>query len=264
MRSRSFRVAAALVLTIAAGACGSDSSVAPVATQPATLPEIFAELSVAGMAGKLAPIAGLDGAAPPSAFATWDCAYGAATQSFVCPTQTIEGYTVSQSYVLLDAAGTPQSAFDPTRTAAVRATSAVAGTQKGANNSLNIDAQQELTLSGLLTGTHTLNGTATLHATGTANYGGISTPVDVNAKTTITNLVLPPKTSSTSWPTSGTISVANSLVVGSLPSGTSTIAATFDGTSRVSVVISGAGITTIRCSVDLANPEATSCSPAAG
>ena len=260
MRSRSFRVAAALVLTVVAGACGSDSSVAPVTTQPATLPEIFAELSIADMAGKLAPIAGLDGAAPPSAFATWDCPYAAATQSFVCPTQTVEGYSVSQSYALLDAAGTPQSAFDPTRTAAVRATSAVAGTQKGRNGSLTLDAKQELTLSGLLTGTHTLNGTATLHATGTASYSGVSSPVDVNAKTTITNLRLPPKSSSTSWPTSGTITVESVSALGSgLPSGTSKVAMTFNGTSTVSVVMT-LGSITLSCSVDLAKPGAEICS----
>jgi hypothetical protein len=260
MRHRSFRLAAAFVLTVATGACGSDSSVAPLETQPATLPEIFAELSVAGMAGKLAPIAGLDGAAPLSGFATWDCAFTAAAQSFVCPTQTVEGYTVSQSYALLDAAGTPQSAFDPTRTAAVRAKSAVAGTQTGQGGSLTIDAQQELTLSGLLTGTHTLNGTATLHATGTAIYAGVSSPVDVNAKTTIANLVLPPKSSSTSWPTSGTITVESVSALGSgLPSGTSKVAMTFNGTSRVNVVVSLGNIT-VSCSVDLAKSEATSCS----
>ena len=258
VRIRFARLATAALLA-AAGACGSDSAVAPRTSEPLTLPEVFDELSAAGIADAVAPFAFLTSAATAE-HRTSPCTYGAATGSFVCPTVTVDGLTITQGYALLDAAGSPQSAFDASRTAAVRATSSVAGRSKASTHDVVVDARQELTLSGLLTDVHTLDGSSTVHLTGTTGAGGVTTPLDLDVSTRVDRLVLPRRPSSgDGWPRSGTVTIETTYRPGpGLPSGTASVALTFSGTSRVAVVAT-TGAITIRCTVDLTNATAPGC-----
>jgi hypothetical protein len=126
------------------------------------------------------------------------CTYVAASQSFTCPTQTVNGVTITLSYTLLDAAGHPQSSPNIATTAAVRTLSTVKGTltllpgNAGAiSGTLTLDRTEDMTLSGLLTGVHTLNGTASVTSVSVATLDGQSINFTSVDKSTTTNVVLP-------------------------------------------------------------------------
>jgi hypothetical protein len=254
MIARPRHIVAALLSLVVASACGSDSSVAPT-TQTGSLTDAVAQLSVPAI-GAAAAVSGL----PGGALATFDasrCAYSATSQSFTCPTVTTSGLTFKQSFTLLDASGGKQSAYGPTTTSSVHASSSVTGTIMQASTSVTVDAQSELTLSGLLTATHTLDGTATTTLT-----NGTSVPtLGTVTTTTIDKLVLPAgATGAAAWPTSGTITaVTKTIAGGDLPATTLlTAKITFTGSSRATVSITTAGITKT-CTVDLTS-QAPSCS----
>ena len=240
-------------LAVVAGACGSDSSTTPIETQPATLGQALSELSLPALAaaGPSFVDIGSTAALDPAR-----CPYAAASQSFVCTAISEIGVTVNQSFTLLSGSGAKKSSFDQASTAAVRANTTIAGTLVESGTSLTIDGQQELTLSGLLTGPHTLNGSSSLKLKGTISNGTTSLPLDVTVATTITNLVLPANTTigADVWPKSGTIVVETSGTVSGFPSGTNRLTMTFDGTSTVSLTITGPGVSQ-SCKVDLAKGE---------
>lgn len=240
-------------LAVVAGACGSDSSTAPIETQPATLDQALTELALPAIAAAGPSFVDIGGTA---ALDPSRCPYAAASQSFVCTPINESGVTVNQSFTLLSASGAKQSAFDQASTAAVRANTTIAGTLVEAGTSLTIDGQQELTLSGLLTGPHTLNGSSLLKLKGTISNGTTSLPLDVAVSTTITNLVLPANTAAGAeiWPKSGTIVVESSGTVSGFPAGTTRLTMTFNGTSTVSLTITGPGVSQ-SCLVDLAKGE---------
>jgi hypothetical protein len=237
-------------------ACSSDSSVAPPATQPTTLSQVFSEMTLpalSGVASTLSSVPVTSAATPmPST-----CIYSASSQSFTCPTVTTGGLTLTQSYTLLDASGKPQSQFDPSTTAAVRTTMKGTGTVSltGSNTTglLTVDEQQDQTLSGLLTGTHVLNGTMTMHMSGPLSIGTTTTSMNSTTTMTTTNLMLP-QAGASAWPTSGTITEdMTSTVDAGSPAVSTHLTMTFNGTSKVAVVITLGGITQ-RCTMDMANP----------
>ena len=247
------RILSAAVLATSA-ACGSDGSTAPTQSR-ADLNQAFVELGIPALATVTATVNGVPSVSPSIADRS-PCAYTTGTQSFVCPTQTISGLTIAASYTLLSASGSPQPAFDPAATAAVRTDASAAGTLTSAGTSLTIDTKQTLTLNGLLSDHHVLDGTGTTKVNGTVAQGSTSVPVSVNGTTTIAKLVFPPTGSASKWPLSGTITSESSTSVSGLPAIPAKVVVTFDGSSKAAVVITVASSTT-HCTVDLANQNTT-------
>jgi len=242
----------ALALATLATACGSDSSTGPKA-QPVTLDQALSELSSPALS---ATAASFDGGLPtfPTLAAT-RCPYQATSQSFACAPLVVSGLTVTQSFTLLDGSGTPQSAFDQATTSAVRANTAFEGTIESGADSVAIDGQQQLTLSGLREAIHTLDGTSTVHIVGV----GSALPFESTVTTTITGLKLqPPAADGTHpWPKAGTIVVQTATSVGNVPPAVIRATLTFNGTSKVAVTITGPG-GSASCTIDLAS-QAPSC-----
>jgi hypothetical protein len=245
---------AALVLAAAVSACGSDVSTAP--EQPAaTLEELFEDLSLSSIADAAGELSGVPSLSIASNLSP-SCTFAAASQSFVCPTQSFSGLTVTESYTLLSAAGAPQSAFDPATTAALRATARVTGTVTQPGTNLTVDAQQTLTLSGIRFGPRTLNGTSGSRIVGTFLEGNTLYPVDVTTTTTIANLVLPSSTAAQRWPVSGTLTAITRATMTGLPALDATVKLTFNGTSKVAVAMTMGGVGK-SCTVDLVTDAST-------
>lgn len=244
--------AAALVTTAAfLAACGSDSSVAPD-HPPADLGAVLSEMTLPSITSSFVP--GAPALPSTTALTPSSCSYSATSQSFTCPTVSVSGITIARSFTLLNASGTPQSQFDPATTASVRTTSTTTGTVSSAGATITVDSQDELTLSGLLTGVHVLNGTSVTHMAGTDP--GSATPFTMTMSATIANLVLP-ATATEQWPKSGQIrmDITDSMLGAA---GTEHIAMTFNGTSKVLVTVTS-GSFSFTCTVDLAS-QAPSCS----
>jgi hypothetical protein len=267
---RPFRLAlagAALLTT----ACGSDSPSGPNTPGTASF-DVAAVLAEIGRGTPTAARAemgasALAGALPvvPSA-----CSYVAASQSFTCPAQTVNGVTITLSYTLLDAAGHPQSSPNVATTAAVRTLSTIKGTLTipagGANavsGTVTLDRTEDMTLSGLLTGVHTLNGTASGTSVSVTTFNGQSIEFTSVDKSTTTNVVLPKATSTTFWPVSGTITSDQTLTStsGSLSGLKTTIhmVMTFDGSANIVVKITIDGVSST-CTINMQNPGTTTCS----
>lgn len=258
MRVRFRPALLAVTFAAVAGGCGSDLSTGPVNTQPATLDQALAELStpaVAAAGGSL-----FDSGVDVPALLPAQCPYDATSQSFVCTPVTANGITIGQSFTLLTASNVKQAAFDGTTTAAVRANTTVGGTFTEGGTSLAIDGQQQLTLSGLISGVHTLNGASTMHLSGTVADSTGSIPLDLTLKTSVTNLVLPANTTPGTqiWPASGTVSAELSGTMAGLSIGTTKVTTIFSGTSTVDFTITGPGGSK-SCKVDLSKTTAPSC-----
>jgi hypothetical protein len=247
----------ALALAALVGACGADSSTAPNTT-PATLDQALAELSIPAVSSASGAL--FDAGVTAPALLPSRCPYAAASQSFVCTPFSASGVTIDQTFTLLTASGAHQAAFDAATTAAVRVNTTVAGTVTGGGTNLTVAGQQQLTLSGLISGLHTLNGNSTTSLSGTIADGTTSFPIDVTVTTAITNLVLPSNTTPGTpiWPTSGTVTVQASGTVAGVPTGTQKVAMIFNGTSIVDVTVTGSGVSK-SCKVDLSKTTEPSC-----
>jgi hypothetical protein len=245
------RIVALTAIVSLASAC-SDSSTGPSDVQPADLSQLLAELQPSSIAPLAAQLSGVPATAIVAPVPS-SCSYDGVSKSFVCPNVSVSNITVSRSFTLLDAGGAPQTAFDRTTTAAVRMKTAFAGTVTSGTTTMVIDQQQDITLSGLLTGVHTLNGTSLGHANGSVGTGASAIPINTSISTTITNLVLPRSSSGSPWPQSGTIAATVTEVGFGTPV-TSTITITFNGTSTAQVAVTANGFT-FTSTVDLANPR---------
>jgi hypothetical protein len=238
----------AVVLVVVASACGSDAAVAPT-TPHATLDQALGELTLPVLATAGGSISDLfPGATQLGA----RCAYAAASQSFVCPPATASGVTINQSFTLLSTSGAKQSAFDQATTESVRANTAVAGSITGEGATFTLDGQEELTLSGLVTGRHTIDGTGAARLVGTLPDGS---SLDVRMTSSITSLVIPANTTPGAqvWPTSGTIVVESLATLTGFPPSTLRLTLMFNGTSKVNVTVTEDGFTRT-CQQDLATP----------
>lgn len=239
-----------LALAIFAGACSD----APTGPGPQLeLGEVFEEMSLSSILPAEAEMGMpmLDLMPTPSG-----CSYSASAQSFVCAPITSSGLTITRGYALLTASGTPQASYEKGTTAAVRTTAAVVGRVTEQGMTADIDMQQAMTLSGLLTRAHVLDGTQLLKMT-------MSMPdhptMRMTVTTTIAALALPERGTSQKYPKSGTITT--SLASDDAAFGTFTITMTFNGTSKVAVRIDDGG-TIEQCTIDLAatGPGGSTCS----
>jgi hypothetical protein len=241
----------AILVVAAAVACGGDST-GPTSYPPATLNQALAELSIPALAAGGASFVDLGTATAPSLDPT-TCPYSAAVQSFVCTPISESGITVNQSFTLLSGSGAKQSAFDAASTNAVRANTTITGTLVEQGTSLNVNGQQELTLSGLVSGPHVLNGSSSITVAGTVDDGTATYPVNITVATSIANLVLPANEAGSAqvWPSSGTITVDVNGSIGPVSVSQARTVIAFSGTSTVTVTVSGGGLSK-SCKVDLA------------
>ena len=249
MRPRLLALAAAALLA----GCGADSSVSPNTT-PTSLDQVFREMSLPAVSGATTAAAGFSGpTAPLGTSVPTGCSYALASQSFVCAPITASGITITQSYTLLNGSGGPLAFFDATSLAAVRMQGTITGTETTADGTFTIDGRQDQTLSGLRTSKHVLNGTTTMNLSGTFGVGTASAqPVIIGIKSTTTDLVVPANPGANAYPASGTIGIDETIALAGLPSVTSRIVLTFNGTSKVKITINGASIS--GCStIDLAS-----------
>jgi hypothetical protein len=250
MSSRFRNVVAALLTLVVASACGSDSATSSLQTPSdgVTLSEALSQLSVPAIGATNIVGTGLPSAIP--AFDPAKCTYTASSQSFVCTTVTSGNLAFTQSYTLLDASGNKQSAFSPTTTSAIRASTTIAGTFTDGPTAFTVDGKQELTLSGLLGSTHTLDGTGSMKLT--ASGGALGVQFGTLVTTTIDKVVLPAHaTGAAAIPTSGTMSVRTAgLGAGEV---LFDLKLTFIGSGKATVTITAAG-TTQTCTLNLATP----------
>jgi hypothetical protein len=251
---RSRALPAVLAMAVLISACGADSSTGPDANQPATLDQALSVFSNPAIAA--ANSAFFDAGAAAPGLGLGRCPYAAASQSFVCTPFSADGVAINQSFTLLSAAGVPQSAFDAATTDAIRAKTTMAGTLSANGTSLDIDGQQDMTLSGLISGPRTLNGGSTTKLEGIiADIFGSST-LDATLTTTITSLVIPNKSADGTqpWPSSGTIVVESVSTVGGAAIPSIRISMQFSGTSTVNVARTTNGAT-LNCKMDLARVD---------
>lgn len=249
-RIRVLGFASVLAGALAIGACGD--STAPKLS-PMTIDSVlveFAETQALGASGLI--ITGNLGSF--AAIPTSQCPYNATNQRFVCDPVTVDGFTTTRYYQLLDASGAAQSAFDRATTAAFRTVANVAGSiteviddeELGpVSFTLSITGNDDQTLSGFLTGTHVLNGTSNSNMSIAIDTEVFAVAVSSETK----NLVLPRRGSADKYPKSGSI-VMNVTAEGQV----TTITMTFNGTSRVLMTIVSDGLTTT-CTIDLEDPE---------
>jgi len=239
-----------LALAAIAGACGSDST-GPTNYPPATLDQALAELSIPALSAGGTSFVEIEGVA---SLDPTSCPYSAAVQSFVCTPISESGITVNQSFTLFNASGGKQGAFDPATTESVRANTTVGGTLVEQGTSLTVNGQQQLTLSGLVSGPHVLDGTSTISLAGTYADATTTYPVNITVTTTIASLVLPPNATAQAWPTSGTITVDVNGSIGPVSVSQARTTIKFNGTSTVDVTMTGGGLSK-SCKVDLAVAE---------
>jgi hypothetical protein len=253
-RIRALFVTAALAGSLAA--CNAEPSFGPGARSD--LPDVIDELSIVKNSIGMQWSKPIRPTEPPIIPA--NCAYAANVQSFVCPSQTVLGVTVSQSYTLLSARNDAQSAFDIKGTAAVRLRTTLHGRTSLNGSDLAVDGDETLTMSGLLSGTHTVDGTSALYLVGTlmaANgVGGLTaTPINTSINATVSQLVLQTFPSAVSavpytMPLTGTIRVENRTSIGGQAQTLSTAVFPYDGTDRLVAVITRDG-TTHTCEIAL-------------
>ena len=247
-----------VMAAFALAACSGDAT-APSSQVPNDLGQLLGQFSLPAVASATAAATGVPLPTTASAVPS-SCAYSASSKSFACATVTSNGLTITRSYMLFDANGTPQSAFDAKTTSSIRMMSSVKGTVTPTSGSgaLTIDQQDDMTLSGLLGSTRVMNGTSSAKITGTVSTGGTQQPISTTSATTIANLTMPATAMMGSWPTSGTITSDNTSSGG----GTSVhliMQMSFDGTSKVAITMTIDGRAQ-RCTMDMSNPGAFTCS----
>jgi hypothetical protein len=257
MSTRIRLVLATLTLAIVSGACTSDSTVAPD-TPIATLDGALSEVTMPALDYASATFSGAGIVTPP--IAPSRCEFDGNSATFICGPLTGNGLTLNQHYTLLDAAGSRQSAFDGTTTVGVVVNSAVSGTATGyiGTNAvtLTVDAQQELTLSGLGTAQHKINGTSLTLTTFTRSDGS-EPPLSSTITTKVVDLVVPVPLPGdpTPWPTSGMVELTSNTDLGYVipldaANTTTSAAMEFSGSSVVKLTITNQNGTQT-CRVDI-------------
>ena len=244
MSSRIRLVLATLTLAVVADACSSDDVVTPTSTV-ATLDEALSELASPPLDYPSAVFSGA-GLVTPT-IVPGRCQYDGASGTFICDALTGMGLTLNQHYALLDASGNKQQAFDPKTTTGLVVSSNVSGTATGYVGSnavtLTVDAQQELTLSGLGTAQHKINGTS-LTVTTLARSDGSEPPLTSTITTRVVDLAtaVPAPGDPWPWPSSGMVELKSSTDLGYVipldaANTTTSAAMEFSGSSTVKLTI---------------------------
>jgi hypothetical protein len=257
MSTRIRFVLATLTFAVVAGACGSDNTVAPNTTID-TLDGALAEVTNPALDYVAATFSGA-GLVTPTIVPS-RCQFDDASGTFICDALTGNGLTLNQHYTLLDGAGSKQQAYDTKTTTGLVVNSAVAGTAtgyiSGSPATLTVDAQQELTLSGLGTAHHKINGTSLTLTTLTHTDGSVP-PLASTITTKVVDLVIPVPAPGDppSWPVSGMVELTSSTDLGYVipldaANTTTSAAMEFNGSSVVKLTITNQNGTQT-CRVDI-------------
>jgi hypothetical protein len=249
---------AAVALVLSGAVACSEGTTEPVVENvplDEALSQVTAPMAPAG-------IAGTSGLSVPGIVPS-NCTYVASSQSFTCPARTMNGITASHTYQLLDANGTPQSAYGPA-VVSIRVSNEMSGTVTppaipGAPMALNpitISRRETMTVQGLARNAERrINGTGTSQLSTSLNLNGTNAPMTVAGADTVNNLVLPAVSSGTQpgFPLSGSTIHVERVTMGGLSPLTQTvrIVTTYNGTSSVTVSITADGVTKT-CTVNLA------------
>lgn len=159
-----------------------------------------------------------------------------------CNRETRPNFDVTRTCTYKDAAGNPQSAYDPVTTASVIVHAAVSGELERGRWSATVDRVRDLTVTGLAGAETemTWNGTGSGAVTRVrVAEDGTTRRYEMNTTATITNVVIPVPRTATSWPKSGTIS---KKVVVKRADGTTVervVTITFNGTQTATVTVNG-------------------------
>jgi hypothetical protein len=256
MRTLSRRLAMTGALMTVLSAC-SDSPTAPAMDANALATADIAAVAgdqtfedVAFMRHHEGAFAPLPGPLPRIGAWTSDCAYDAASQAFLCPTRSHQGFTHTRAYQLFDAGGSPQSAYDAVTTASASFTSSSSGSATRDAFSATFTRQRAFTVSGLAGDetTHTWNGTgAATHARTHHTDGGITRSYGMTGSTTLTAVVLPFPPAAGAWPLSGTIvrqvTFSREGPRGPGRDGARTVTVTFNGTQFVPMTVNDRSFT---------------------
>jgi hypothetical protein len=159
-----------------------------------------------------------------------------------CSRESRPDFDVTRTCTYKDAAGNTQPAFDPVTTASVIVHVDISGEVERGPWSATIERVRDLTVTGLAGAETqiTWNGTGTSAVTRVRVVGdGTTRSYEMNATTTITNVVIPVPRTATSWPKSGTIT---KRVTVKRPDGATVervVTITFNGTQSVTVTVNG-------------------------
>ena len=183
---------------------------------------------------------------PVPRFGTWshDCSYDSGSAAFICPVATHSAATHSRSYQLFDAAGTPQSAYDPITTASATFNISLNGSLTRDAFTATVARERTLTVSGLEGDETTRSWSGTVSST----HSRTSHPDRVRSRNYVMNstgviadLVIPHPFADDGWPLSGTIArtmnYSREGARGPGRSGTRTISITFNGTQFVPMTV---------------------------
>lgn len=189
---------------------------------------------------------------PVPRFGTWsdDCSYNSASATFVCPTSTHNAATHSRSYQLFDAAGTPQSAYDPATTASVVFNISLNGALSHQAFTATFGRERTLTVSGLegAETTRSWSGTASSALSRTTHPDRVRSRNYVMSSTgVISELVVPHPFADAAWPLSGTIArtvnYSREGARGPGRAGSRAVSITFNGTQFVPMTVNDRAFT---------------------
>ena len=240
---------AAVATTLFVAACAHDTT--PTAGLDADLANVSIDPSVGATSGQ-ASLPGLAMAPDPTyqgaLSGTEQCSYSPTTKRVECAPVTRDGLTITRSIAFYDATGAAQTHRD-SLTRSTNTQIAVKGSTTTARGVMAVDRTSSMTLSGLGKNatTHTLNGEEKGTTSGTVKTdNGSSATITESFLTTTVNVVVPAPFTATSWPSSGTTTRTSTSTI-TRGSATRTIAAseqaTYNGTSKVTVVVTRAGST---------------------
>lgn len=187
------------------------------------------------------------------------CVYTASSQSFVCQTVSLNGMTMSMSYMLYDAAGHAVSIPDPVTVDAIRTIMDMSGTTTPMGTMMSgpitMTRHQDQTMSGLLSGNRVINGTASGTTSSVLTVNGSSITTSTTDADTTLNMVPPAPGSSTHYPQSGTQIMVMTSSSPAIPTGPVTMRMVMtihpDGTMTAQMTTGGVVRT---CTMNLASP----------
>jgi hypothetical protein len=242
--------------TVLVAACAHDST--PTVGLDADLANLSVDPSVGATSGQ-ASLPGLTMSPDPtyqgSIAATEQCSYSPTSKRVECAPVTRDGLTITRSMAFYDAAGAAQTHRD-SLTRSTNTQVAVKGSTTTDRGAMAVDRVSSMTLSGLGKNatTHTLNGEEKGTTSGTVTTdNGSSATITESFQTRTENVVVPAPFTATSWPVSGTTTRTSTSTVSRGATTRTTTAsehATYNGTSKVSVVVTRGG-TTHTCTRDL-------------
>ena len=248
-----------VLLAAVFAACSADTTTGVQSGTPGDLSQVLAQFSLPSIAGVASGISG-GAVANVNVPVPSGCVYSASTSSFVCGAVTANGLTTTSFYMLYDASGATQSAYDSRTTAAVRLVADISGVlpATASTGSLTIREHSDLTLSGLLGSTRIMNGTSSAQETGTLTVSGTSQPLTTSITSTMSNVVLPANAGANAYPASGTLTEDITTAITGI-SAHIVMQLAFTGTSKVLATLTADGFVQ-HCTIDLSNPAALSCS----